>query len=36
MTDNFGRTEQLTTDSMRVQAGTLHRKPVEAPVVLVG
>ena len=36
VTDNLGRTEQFTTDSMSVQNGELQRKPAEAPVVPVG
>ena len=36
VTDNLGRTEQFTTDSMSVQDGELQRKPAEAPVVPVG
>ena len=36
VTDNLGRTEQFTTDSMSVQDGELQRKPAAAPVVPVG
>ena len=36
VTDNLGRTEQFTTDSMSVQDGELQRKPAAAPVVSVG
>ena len=36
VTDNLGRTEQFTTDSMSVQDGELQRKPAEAPVTPVG
>ena len=36
VTDNLGRTQHFTTDSMSVQNGELQRKPAEAPVVPVG
>ena len=36
VTDNLGRTEQFTTDSMSVQNGELQRKPAAAPVAPVG
>ena len=36
VTDNLGRTEQFTTDSMSVQDGELQRKPAAAPVAPVG
>ena len=36
VTDNLGRTEQFTTESMSVQDGELQRKPAAAPVVPIG
>ena len=36
VTDNLGRTEQFTTDSMSVQDGELQRKPAAAPMAPVG
>lgn len=36
VTDNLGRTEQFTTDSMSVQDGELQRKPAAAPMASVG
>lgn len=36
VTDNLGRTEQFTTDSMNVQDGELQRKPAAAPMAPVG
>ena len=36
VTDNLGRTEQFTTDSMSVQDGEFQRKPATAPVTPVG
>ena len=36
VTDNLGRTEQFTTESMSVQDGELQRKPAAAPVAPIG